>query len=40
MTIKSVGFIGGRRVTRILLGELKRAGQLPSRVVVSDSNVG
>ena len=38
MTHKSAGFIGGGRVTRILLGGLKRAGQLPGRVVVSDGN--
>jgi pyrroline-5-carboxylate reductase len=38
MTAKTVGFIGGGRVTRIILGGLERAGQLPSRVVVSDSN--
>ncbi len=38
MTNKSVGFIGGGRVTRILLGGLKWAGQLPGRVVVSDGN--
>jgi pyrroline-5-carboxylate reductase len=40
MTNRSVGFIGGGRVARILLGGLKRAGQLPDRVVVSDSNAG
>jgi pyrroline-5-carboxylate reductase len=40
MTNKSVGFIGGGRVTRILLGGLRQAGQLPGRVVVSDGNAG
>ncbi len=40
MTNKSVGFSGGGRVTRILPGGLKRARQLPDRVVVNDSNVG
>jgi pyrroline-5-carboxylate reductase len=38
MTHKSVGFIGGGRVTRILMGGLERAGQLRARVVVSDGN--
>lgn len=38
MTIKSIGFIGGGRITRIFLEGWKRAGQLPSQVVVSDCN--
>jgi len=33
-----MGFIGGGRVARILLGGLARAGALPPRVVVSDRN--
>ncbi len=39
MAAKTVGFIGGGRVTRIILGGLERAGQLPPRVVVSDPNI-
>ncbi len=34
----SVGFIGGGRVARIILNGWKRAGTLPDRIVVSDSN--
>lgn len=36
---KSVGFVGGGRVTRIILAGFKRAGQMPSSVVVSDPNL-
>lgn len=36
MTNKSIGFIGGGRITRIILAGWQRAGQLPARVVVSD----
>lgn len=36
----SLGFIGGGRVTMILLAALERQGTLPSRVVVSDMNAG
>ena len=36
MTLQSVGFIGGGRVARILLGGWRRAGILPSEVVVYD----
>ncbi len=36
MTAKSVGFIGGGRVAHIILGGLKKAGQMPANVVVSD----
>jgi pyrroline-5-carboxylate reductase len=36
MTKKSIGFIGGGRITRIILAGWQRAGQLPARVVVSD----
>jgi pyrroline-5-carboxylate reductase len=39
MIDKSIGFIGGGRVTRIILGGLAKAGQMPQRVVVSDSNL-
>jgi len=38
MIDKSVGFIGGGRVTRIILTGLKRAGKMPADVVVSDTN--
>jgi pyrroline-5-carboxylate reductase len=34
----SLGFIGGGRITRIMLGGLKRAGKLPVNIVVSDNN--
>lgn len=34
----SAGFIGGGRITRIMLGGLKRAGKLPRQITVSDSN--
>jgi pyrroline-5-carboxylate reductase len=36
MTGKTVGFIGGGRVAHIILGGLKKAGQMPATVVVSD----
>ncbi len=38
MTDKTIGFIGGGRVARILLGGWQRAGQLPAHIVVSDTN--
>jgi len=38
MTNKSVGFIGGGRVTRIVLEGWYRAGAMPGKVVVSDCN--
>lgn len=38
MPAKSIGFIGGGRITRIMLHGLKRSGKLPSEVVVSDVN--
>ena len=34
--MKTIGFIGGGRVTRIILGGWRRAGTLPDKVVVSD----
>ena len=40
MTAKSVGFIGGGRVAHIILGGLKKAGQMPGNVVVSDISLG
>jgi len=39
MTSKIIGFIGGGRVTRILLESWQRASQLPNRIVVCDPNV-
>ena len=38
MTNQSIGFVGGGRITRILLEGLGRYGSLPDRVVVSDTN--
>jgi pyrroline-5-carboxylate reductase len=38
MTHTSIGFIGGGRVTRIMLGGWQRQGRLPERIVVSDLN--
>ena len=40
MLNKEVGFIGGGRATRIILGGLKKAGAMPRRVVVSDRESG
>jgi pyrroline-5-carboxylate reductase len=38
MTTKTLGFIGGGRVTRIILEGLNREHQLPAQIVVSDLN--
>jgi len=38
MSVRSIGFIGGGRVARILLGGLERAGVSPAKCVVSDTN--
>ena len=38
MKHKSMGFIGGGRITRIILAGLHRAGKLPHKVVVSDTS--
>lgn len=38
MCNRSLGFIGGGRITRIILEGLKRANQLPDEIVVSDVN--
>ena len=35
---KSIGFIGGGRITRIFLEGWQRAGKLPARIVVTDCN--
>ncbi len=40
MLKKEIGFIGGGRATRIILGGLKRAGMMPASVVVSDRDEG
>jgi pyrroline-5-carboxylate reductase len=37
---KTVGFVGGGRIARIILGGLKRAGRFPAQVVVSDREAG
>jgi len=34
--MKTIGFVGGGRVTRILLGGWRQAGKLPEKVVISD----
>lgn len=38
MNQKTIGFIGGGRITRILLAGWQKAGNLPQQIVVSDSN--
>ncbi len=38
MEIKSLGFIGGGRITRLLLQSLKQKNALPGKVVVADPN--
>jgi pyrroline-5-carboxylate reductase len=38
MQFDSIGFIGGGRITRIMLTALSKAGKLPAQVVVSDTN--
>ncbi len=37
--MKTVGFIGGGRVARIILGGWKKAGKIPGKVVVSDASL-
>jgi pyrroline-5-carboxylate reductase len=39
MKEKSLGFIGGGRVARIILGGLKKAGRMPAKIVASDTNI-
>jgi len=34
----SIGFIGGGRVTRIILDGWKKEGDLPGEIIVSDAN--
>jgi pyrroline-5-carboxylate reductase len=38
MTAKTIGFVGGGRVTRVFLEGWQRAGKLPGKIVVSDCN--
>jgi pyrroline-5-carboxylate reductase len=38
MSEQTVGFIGGGRVARIILGGLKKAGRMPAGIVASDTN--
>jgi pyrroline-5-carboxylate reductase len=38
MAEKTVGFIGGGRVARIILGGFKKAGRMPAGIVASDAN--
>jgi pyrroline-5-carboxylate reductase len=38
MKYEAIGFMGGGRITRIILGGLQRAGKFPRKVVVSDTN--
>ena len=38
MKQNSIGFIGGGRITRIILTGWKRAGMLPDEIIVSDTN--
>jgi pyrroline-5-carboxylate reductase len=38
MNWKTVGFIGGGRVVRIILGGLRKAGRMPDAIVASDTN--
>jgi pyrroline-5-carboxylate reductase len=38
MKEKTVGFVGGGRVARIILGGLKKAGQMPANITASDNN--
>ena len=35
---KSIGFLGGGRVARIILGGFKKAGRIPETIVVSDTD--
>ncbi len=39
MNYQTVGFIGGGRVASIILGGLGRARNMPTQVVVSDTNL-
>ena len=37
---KRIGFVGGGRVARIMLGGWAKAGQMPAEIVVSDLDAG
>ena len=37
-TVKTIGFMGGGRITRILLKSWQRSGRLPTGILVSDPN--
>lgn len=39
VNIKSVGFIGGGRITKIILGDFQKAESISKNIVVSDSNI-
>ncbi len=39
MSAKSVGFVGGGRVTHIILGGWEKAGRMPAKTIVSDVNL-
>ena len=39
MNNKPLGFIGGGRITRIILSGFNHAGNMPGQIVVSDSNI-
>lgn len=38
MIDKTIGFLGGGRITRILLGGLTRAGKMPINIIVADTS--
>ena len=38
MKENTLGFIGGGRVARIVLGGLKKAGRMPAKIIASDTN--
>lgn len=38
MKENTLGFIGGGRVARIILGGLKRAGKMPAKIIAGDTN--
>jgi pyrroline-5-carboxylate reductase len=40
MNAKSVGFIGGGRITRVILSGWEKSGMRPAKVVVSDVDAG
>ena len=40
MKEKTIGFIGGGRVARIILGGFKKAGRMPETIIASDTDAG